>query len=417
MSKEPNDTQGVDLGKALAGGAPAPSLVQYSESLHPKLMFGMAPLQGVRVDARTYIRAPRPELYDRQADPLELRNLLEGGVSSTARPQALELDAVLTKVIQDSKRFALVAEAKPLDPQTVEMLRALGYMGDSGAPEDLGGMDPKDGVRIFSEVSKAIDLTNSGHCAAAGEILRSVLARLPGYVQARNALGVCALQMGDAKAAERHYLESLAHKPRQPEVYLQLGRMAFSQGRYESARRHYGRVLELLPDSGEAMLQMGYVYFIEGQFDEATRWYDRAIAAEPKRLAAYHLQGQLYMRKGELDEARGWYEKALVVAPGDYSASLQAGLCALRLGDLQGAEQHLRRASKVDRRQWQPLYSLACVESQQGDVEAALRYLENAAAKGFDDASTLQRDACMQSLAAEPGFQGLVRALGDRAQR
>ena len=98
-------------------------------------------------------------------------------------------------------------------------------------------------------------------------------------------------------------------------------------------------------------------------------------------------------------------------------ASLRAGVCALGLGDPHGAEQHLRRASESDPTQWQPLYRLACAESQQGDVEAALGALEAAAAKGFADVSTLQRDACLRPLAAEPRFQILVRTLGGGAQR
>ncbi|RLB49564.1 MAG: hypothetical protein DRH23_06255, partial [Deltaproteobacteria bacterium] len=140
---------------------------------------------------------------------------------------------------------------------------------------------------------------------------------------------------------------------------------------------------------------------------------------DPKRAKAYLQLAELYFHKNELAEARSWYEKTLLVEPGNYTyiASLKAGVCALRLGDPHGAEQHLRRASESDPRQWQPLYRLACAESQQGDVEAALRALEAAAAKGFADVSTLQGDACLRPLAAEPRFQILVRTLGGGAQR
>ena len=414
--KKSGETQGADLSEAFASGAPSASLVQYSESFHPELMFGMAHLEGVRQDAWTYIRAPRPELYDRRTDPGELRNLLEGGGSSAAVARALELEAALTRVIEDSKRFASVAEANPLDPQTVAMLQALGYMGDSGAPEDLGGIDPKDGIQIIAEIGREIPLADAGDCATRA---RAVLKRLPGYVHAWNTLGQCALRTGDLKAAQEAFLKSLAHEPKQPEIYLQLGRMDFSQGRNESARRHYAQALELLPDLVDAILFMGDVDSREDQWDGAIRWYKRAIDVEPKRADAYLRLGELYFRKGELAEARSWYEKILLVAPRNYTyiASLRAGVCALGLGDPHGAEQHLRRASESDPTQWRPLYRLACAESRQGDVEAALRALEAAAAKGFADVSTLQRDACLRPLAAEPRFQILVRTLGGGAQR
>jgi arylsulfatase A-like enzyme/tetratricopeptide (TPR) repeat protein len=408
VGKKPPETQGVDLSEALAGGAPSASVVQYSESFYPDLMFGMAPLEGVRRDAWTYIRAPRPELYDRRTDPGELRNLLEGGGSSEASAQALELEAALTKVIEDSQRVALVAEANPLDPQTVAMLQALGYMGESGAPEDMGDIDPKDGIQIVNEIGKALNLPDAGDCASRA---RSVLKRLPGYVQAWNALGECELRSGDLEAAREAYLRSLVHQPKQPGVYLQLGKIDLSQGRNDSARRHYERALEIMPDLVDAVLAMGQVGFREGQRDEAIRWYKRAIDLDPKRADAHLLLAELYFSKGELAEARSWYEKTLAVEPGNYTyiASLRAGVCALRLGDPQGAEPHLRRASESNPRQWEPLYRLACAELQQDDTEAALRTLEVAAAKGLANASTLQRDPCFRPLAAEPRFQILLR--------
>lgn len=414
--KKPAATQGADLSEAFASGSPSDSVVQYSESFHPELMYGMARLEGVRQGAWTYIRAPRRELYDRRTDPGEAHNLLEGGGSSAANTRALELEAALTKVIEDSKRFALVAEANPLDPQTVAMLQSLGYMDGSGAPQDFGGIDPKDGIQIVLEVGRAIALPDSGDCAT---IVRSVLKRLPGYVHAWNTLGACALRTGEIKAAEEAYLKSLAHQPKQPEVYLRLGQIDFSQGRNESARRHCAQALELLPDLVDAILLMGQIDFSEGRWDGAVRWYRRAIDADPKRPDAYLQLGDLYYRKGKLAEAKSWYERALVVAPGNstYIASLRAGGCALGLGDPEGAEQHLRRASESDPTKWEPLYRLACAESQQGNVEAALRNLEAAAARGFAHVSALQGDACFRPLAAEPRFQILVRALGGGAHR
>jgi len=169
----------------------------------------------------------------------------------------------------------------------------------------------------------------------------------------------------------------------------------------------------------DANLAMGKLSSREGRRDEAIRWYKKAVDADPNSPEAYLQLAELYFRKNELAEARVWYEKTLSVAPGKYTymASLRAGICALRLGDPQGAEQHLRRASESDPRQWQPFYRLACAESQQGEVEAALRALEAAAAKGFTDVSTLQRDACLRPLAAEPRFQILVRTMGGGGQR
>ncbi len=169
-----------------------------------------------------------------------------------------------------------------------------------------------------------------------------------------------------------------------------------------------------MPEMVDAILLMGYVDFSEGKWDGAIGWYEKAIEVEPRRPDAYLQLGDLYFRKGELAEARSWYERALATAPGNYTyiASLRAGVCALGLGDPEGAEQHLRRASESDPTQWEPLYRLACAESRQGDLDGALQSVEAAVAKGFADASVLQRDPCLRTLAADPRFQNLIRALG-----
>ncbi|MGB5219489.1 MAG: sulfatase, partial [Polyangiales bacterium] len=117
LGLKPNDTQGVDLSKALAGNAEPPARSPYSESVHPELEFGMAPLHGLRSEQWTYIRAPRAELYDRSTDPGEMRNLLGDGAptSQGARAQALALDQALAAVFEDSKRFGMTSDVRPID--------------------------------------------------------------------------------------------------------------------------------------------------------------------------------------------------------------------------------------------------------------------------------------------------------------
>ncbi len=410
--KHSNATQGRDLSGALAGASPAQSVVQYSESFHPKLAFGMAPLQGVRLDEWTYIRAPRPELYNREADPMELRNLLEVAISDGVKAQAAKLESLLTKSVEDGGRFGLVSEAQPLDPQTLKMLQALGYMGDSETQEDLGGMDPKDGVQIFEKVEKAIVLSQEGDWASAAPLLASVLEQLPGHVHARNVLAMCEMRMGNLQAARQHFLKSLVHKPQQGQVLLELGRLDFAEGQYQSARGRFSQTLEFLPDSVEAMILMGYLESVEGHTVKAAEWYERAIATDPSRPDAYLHQGDVEFQNRRFKQAQGWYEKAIGVSPRNFSASFHAGLCAFYLGDLSRAEPHLLRASETDTSRWEPLYTLACVRARRRDADAALAYLESAAARGFGNLAQLQRDPCMASLSSEPRFLDLARAMG-----
>ena len=60
----------VPLVEGRASGAPPPA---YSETLLPKFYMNWAPLRALRDGRYKLIDAPRPELYDLQADPGESR--------------------------------------------------------------------------------------------------------------------------------------------------------------------------------------------------------------------------------------------------------------------------------------------------------------------------------------------------------
>lgn len=411
----PSPGQGSDLSKALASATPPPAPPQYSESLYPELAFGMAPLHGIRVGDWTYIRAPRAELYDRATDPQEARNLLELAAdapgAAEARRKADELDQLLSKRIEDSGRFDFVAQPKPLDEDTVQMLQALGYMEETEAPGALRGMDPKDGVPIYRKVSEGFRLARDGRCPAAVALLAPLLDALPNLVQARNRIAKCQLTMGNPRAAKQQYLKSLAHDPNQEGVLLQLGRMELADGDVAGARRRFEQALELIPDSVDAMVLLGHLDFGAGRPDEAEARYRQAIEADPARPIGYLFLGELHFRQGKFSEAKRAYEQVRKIAPTDFSAALQAGVCTLALGELSASESHFREASQIDPTQWQPHYYLSCAQAGQGDKDAAFRQLDEAVGLGFADAQRLENERCFQPLRSDPRFLKLVRTL------
>ena len=412
----PSPTQGADLSRALASRSPAPAAPQYSESLPPDRACGMAPLHGLRFGEWTYIRAPRPELYNRAQDPGEVQNLLnpsnESASVERAKKEAAKLDGLLNDVLKQSKTFGFVAEARPLDDATADMLQALGYMGKSDASDALRGMDPKDGLQIYTQIDAALELARSGDCPTAVRALERLLAELPNLVVARNTIAKCEVRMGNPNAAKRHYVQSLAHDPQQDEVLLQLGRLALAEGDRDGARQRFRAALDLVPESVDAMMLLGYLELSGGHLEAAKRWYARAIEADPNRPDAYLFYAELYFSQRDLQEAKRWYDKALEVSPLSFSALLQAGVCALSLGDAAAAEQYFAKANQIDPSSWQPIYSLACARAFTGDSHGALTYLEKAVRAGFSDPTQLQRDECFASVSHAPRFRRLLQTLG-----
>lgn len=407
---KPNATQGADISKALAGTVDAPSRSPYSESAHPELEFGMAPLYGLRSNQWTYIRAPRAELYDRSTDPGETHNLLEDAAAATdsSRAQALVLDQALTEVFEDSKRFGMASEVRPIDDETTKMLQALGYMDASDAPVGVVGMDPKDGVQLFNAMDEARHLALGKNYQAAKEVLLRLLDAAPSNASARNLLAVCELYLGNMDAVEKLYLESLAHEPRQPQVLTQLGRLRMGEGKFDAARAWLLEALTVDPAFTDAMIFMAYIEIKEGKPEAATAWYERAIESDPENPTRYQKHGDFYFRQNEFEKAKRWYEKALEAQPNSYLGATQAGMSALRLNDIATAERYFVLATRNNPNAWQPLYNLACVQSKKDAPDAAFGYLQQAIAIGFADSALLRSDPCFVTLHTDPRFVAIA---------
>ena len=92
-----------------------------------------------------YIRAPRPELYDVDADPGESRNL-------AATPEVATRHRGRARRGAAAPRRWRRAGTRP-DPEAVERLRALGYVQGLGGRGS--GADPKDRVEVRALIARA----------------------------------------------------------------------------------------------------------------------------------------------------------------------------------------------------------------------------------------------------------------------
>ena len=127
---------GRSLAPVLRGtAAMATSEPAYAESLLPLLHYGWSDLRALRDGRWKYIQAPRPELYDLEADPGETRDL---AAEMPARAEALRngLAAHL------SRERAVKTDAAGVPADLLEKLGALGYLG-AGAPRSAPGTRPR----------------------------------------------------------------------------------------------------------------------------------------------------------------------------------------------------------------------------------------------------------------------------------
>src|SRR5437764_12092443 len=120
----PERLDGASL-KPYFGGAESASRTACGETAYP-LRFGWAPLRSVREDRFKFIEAPKPELYDLQKDPGELKN--EYGPTNEMMQKGRELVTDL----RAKKPPAAAGSGATASPGSANQLQAL---GDGGAAE------------------------------------------------------------------------------------------------------------------------------------------------------------------------------------------------------------------------------------------------------------------------------------------
>src|SRR2546430_6357639 len=108
--------------KPYFGGAESPSRTAFGETDYPR-QFGWAPLASVRTDGFKFIEAPKPELYDLQKDPGELKN--EYGPTS----EMVQKGRKLLTDLRAKKPPAAAGSAATASPGSANQLQALRSVG------------------------------------------------------------------------------------------------------------------------------------------------------------------------------------------------------------------------------------------------------------------------------------------------
>jgi arylsulfatase A-like enzyme/Tfp pilus assembly protein PilF len=399
-------TQGVDLTPLARGDVPVAELPQYSESKLAELGFGMAPLFSLRKGGYTFIRAPKPELYDLAADPGETHNLY-GDPAYQTRADALYVE--LEKSLQDSAKHAIATQSNPMSKETMQALQSLGYLQGAEDRASAGGIDPKDGIALYSKLESARHLAQQRKWVHAERELKDILKQTPRHFSARSVLALVEFKRGHLEDARAQYLELLAQDPKQFRLYGMLGQISLMQGNYDEAERYNQEALKVAPQFVEAMGQLGLVAMVRGDQAAAQQWYDQALKIDPGFPTLHRRLGDLYFERGEYDAALKEYQEAYTRQAKDFRSLLQAGASARRAGQPEAAEKLLLKAVTLRPKSWIPRYNLACLQAERGQADAALQSLEESIGHGMVYAKLMNEDNDWDALRADPRFKNLLK--------
>ncbi len=316
---------GRSLRSSTGGDSPAGDLL-LAETDYP-VRFGWAPLRAARSGGSKYIEAPRPEFYDLKQDPGETQNRYEPW-----NPEVQRLRGILAEERKKAPANPAASGSRSgsVDPQTIEHLRQLGYLGSDPGSTTVAEPsllpDPKDKIALHNFIHR----------------------------------GMMAEEGGEAAAARSAFTRAVEMDPDSAVANVQLGRLELEQGEYASAAKHLARARQLRAQNSTA--------------DSAAAWY----------------HGQALEKLGDLEGARAALEETLRLSPGQYDARLLLGRVFVGLKNARAAEDQFEAAVFLKPKRPEARLELARLYLEEKRAADALEHLQKASAAEPNNAGVFE---------------------------
>jgi Tfp pilus assembly protein PilF len=288
----------------------------FGETDYP-LRWGWAPLRALRTENTKLIEAPRPELYDLQADPKELKNLYapDSSKAQSMKAQMAKWKAKFPPPTNSSKP----GEALP---------------------------DPKDKIDVQNLLHRAM---------LAGDDNRS--------------------------SEARQFLEkALQIDPSSPTAFRQLGELELAAGDFSNAAVHLKRACELRPEDSSDAFELGEAMEKSGDWPGARDALESSLKLAPSQMSARLLLGHVYLQLKDAKNAEDQFEAALLVDPNNSEGRLGLAEAQIQQSDFADALTDLEAFTKTDPRNAAALRLLARVYRGLGRGQDAKRTEQQAGA-------------------------------------
>jgi len=266
----------------------------FGETDYP-LRWGWAPLRALRADNTKLIEAPRPEFYNLQSDPSELKNLY---APDSAQVKSLRAEMAKWKSKLPEASSASTAATLP---------------------------DPKDKVEVQNLLHRAM---------LASDDERSSDAR------------------GNLEKA-------LALDPASPTALRQLGELELAAGDFRKAAAHLKRACEVRPDDSTAAFELGQALKKLADWAGARDALEASLKLSPSQLSARVLLGSVYLRLNDGKNAEDQFEAAQLIDSSNTEARLGLAEAQIQQSRFADAVPDLEALTKSDPRNGAALRLLA----------------------------------------------------------
>jgi arylsulfatase A-like enzyme/tetratricopeptide (TPR) repeat protein len=376
----PDSVRGESLLPLMAGRAPSGERFAYGETFYSRFHYGWSELQSLRDSRYKYVRAPRSELYDLRDDPGETFDLVD------VHPGIAEdLGSRLEALIADAGVDAGAPMEQQIDPETLDRLQSLGYVGSVVTVTGDELPDPKDraeSLALFSRVGhrgprelrqgnyeqairmvdealdiepnyldgyqiKAEALRKLRRFDEAIEVLERALKLNPENLTTLHELAECHRAQQEFQTALDLAERIRALSPGYAGAYYTVADVYSETGRHDEAIRELEALLERQPDNAFARYEIGRIHLKHSQFGEAEREIHNALAMKPKLLGAHFNLALIAEQRGDREGALREYREEIDVFPGNFEAWVNLGILQLQNGELDDASQAFERVVEL----------------------------------------------------------------------
>jgi choline-sulfatase len=347
LGGDPPVTSGRSLAPALAGQRVSEE-ASFGESLMPLLQYGWSDLRAVRDGRWKYILAPKPELYDLDRDPGELRNLVD---AEPARARALR-GSLETRLKVEQTAAHAESAAAGVPPEMLERLGALGYIGAGGSPgHTSGAVDPKDKVADYKALRELMQqgliAIRSGRPSDALAPLQAAARRGVDSYEIHYYLGRAYLALERWRDAAAEYEKAAVRLPGDVEAWRGLGqsRVALRDG--AGAVRAFEKLVSLAPGDAVAKMQLGEAYRDVGRNQDAVRVIREALAIDPKPAQYWNSLGTVLGAGGQMLDAERAFGEAAIREPANGLYPYNRAIALQQLGRRDEALLQVKRAADL----------------------------------------------------------------------
>ncbi len=288
------------------------------------------------------------------------------------------------------------------DPADVDSCRALaelyyhtGRLKEAG--ETLQAFSRKRPLDPPMSLLQGKVYARTGRTGDAEALLQQVVARLPGNIEAADALGAVLEFEKKYDEAIAVYMPLLEGETESSYVRSRVGTLHLLAGRYQDAIQDFQRAQEIDPADTRSLLSLAQAYQGAGDTGAAIRSYERLIQKEPGNLEARFHRALLWQREGDTAAALKSYREIIDMASGRGAVTdREASVLALAYSQIGLVQMDARQYAEAAASFAQALNSagepapelfllLGRAELEGGRADEARRVLDEAAHRFPDD--------------------------------